>query len=59
MKKFVPKNKQSKKNQSQMNAQSRGSWGILKPVTRVIQSKKLYSRHAEKELVRNDMNTEP
>lgn len=33
----------------------RGDWGELNPVTRVVDSKKMYNRHKEKEKVRKQM----
>lgn len=44
MKKFVPLEKRSKKEQKAYYANQRGSWNGVKPVTRSIPSKKLYNR---------------
>lgn len=44
MKKLIPLNKQSKAAQKEHAALQRGSWEGVKPVTRVVQSKKKYSR---------------
>ena len=44
MKKMIPLNKQSKKAQRNYHAKQRGSWNGLSPVTRVVPSKKIYSR---------------
>lgn len=44
MKKFVPLEKRSKKEQKAYYASQRGSWNGVKPVTRSIPSKKLYNR---------------
>ena len=44
MKKIVPLAKQSKKAQKRYHARQRGSWNGLSPVTRVVPSKKVYSR---------------
>ena len=42
--KFVPLDKRSKKEQRAYHAQQRGSWNGVNPVTRVVPSKKVYSR---------------
>lgn len=44
MKKLVPLKKQSKAAQKEHAASQRGSWEGVKPVTRVEESKKKYSR---------------
>lgn len=44
MKKLIPLKKQSKSAQKEHAASQRGSWEGVKPVTRVIESKKKYSR---------------
>ncbi len=44
MKKFVQKSKMSKKARRAENAAGRGNWGDVVPVTRVIPSKKHYTR---------------
>ena len=41
---MVPLQKQSKKNQKAYHAQKRGSWNGISPVSRVVPSKKAYSR---------------
>ena len=43
---FVPLNKQSKKQQKAYYARSRGSWNGVRPCTRAMDSKK---RHAERQ----------
>ena len=40
---FVEYSKRSKKEQKKTNNLARKSWGITKPITKVIPSKKLYS----------------
>ncbi len=40
---FVPKNRLSKKAQKELNRQRRTTWGFS-PVTRTVESKKLYRR---------------
>ena len=44
MKKLIPLKKQSKFAQKEHAARQRGSWEGVKPVTRVVESKKHYSR---------------
>lgn len=42
--KVVPLKKQSKKAQRAYHARSRRDWNGVKPVTRVVKSKKVYNR---------------
>lgn len=44
MKKYIPLKKQSKAARKEHAALQRGSWEGIKPVTRVAESKKKYSR---------------
>lgn len=44
MKKLIPLKKQSKVAQKEHAASQRGSWEGVKPITRVVESKKRYSR---------------
>ena len=44
MDKIIPLKKQSKKEQRKFHARKRGDWNGLKPVTRVVKSKKVYDR---------------
>ena len=44
MDKIIPINKQSKKEQKKFHARKRRDWNGLKPVTRVVKSKKVYDR---------------
>lgn len=44
MEKFVSYEKLSKKKQKELNAAKRGTWGLVKPVTKVKPSAKLYNR---------------
>lgn len=46
--KFIPKEKLSKKKRKELDAQKRNSWGEIKPVTRLVESKKVYNRQREK-----------
>ena len=47
--KIIPIEKQSKKAQREFYAKQRDSWNGVKPVTRVVKSKKLYDRNREKQ----------
>jgi len=42
--KFVPFEKLSKKEQKERNKQKRGAWGEVKPITKIVPSKKVYNR---------------
>ena len=42
--KVTPLKKQSKKNQRKFHAAKRGSWNGVSPITRVVQSKRIYDR---------------
>ncbi len=44
MQKFVPRLKLSKRRKKELNQQQRSTWEGIKPVTRKVESKKLYSR---------------
>lgn len=44
MKPFIPYDKCSKKARRERNAQKRGTWGPLNPVTRKPESSKAYNR---------------
>lgn len=44
MKNFIPLEKQSKKQQKEFYSSKRGSWNGVNPVTKVVQSKKVYNR---------------
>lgn len=46
--KFIPKEKLSKKKRKELDAQKRNSWGKIKSVTRLVESKKGYNRQREK-----------
>lgn len=49
MKKMVPLAKQSKRAQKEHNQAQRGDWGAVKPVLRIVESKKRYSRKRVKD----------
>ena len=42
--KYIPLEKRSKRAQREHHARQRANWGDVKPVTRVIPSKKAYDR---------------
>lgn len=44
MQKMIPYEKLSKKEQRRLNAAKRGSWGEIKPVTRMAENPKAYKR---------------
>ena len=44
MEKFIPYEKRSKKEQRKFDAMKRGSWGDVNPVSRKVESKKVYNR---------------
>lgn len=44
MEKMIPLSKQSKKERQKYYASKRGSWNGVSPVTRVVQSRKVYDR---------------
>lgn len=51
--KFTEYDKLSKKKKSEINSKKRGNWGGINPVTKVVQSKKVYTRkekHSQKNL---------
>ena len=47
--KVTPLKKQSKKNQRKFHAAKRGSWNGVSPITRVVQSKRIYDRNRAKQ----------
>ncbi len=44
MEKFVPYEKLSKKEKKKLDQARRGSWGNVNPVSRKVESKKVYNR---------------
>ena len=48
MEKFIPYEKLSKKKRRELDRQRRNDWGELKPVTRKIESGKIYKRKKAK-----------
>ena len=48
MKKFISYQKMNKKKRKEIDKQKRGDWGDIKPVTKVVQSKKVYNRKSYK-----------
>lgn len=53
MEKFVSYEKLSKKKQKEINAAKRGDWGLVKPVTKVKPSAKLYNRKKKDQMSYN------
>ena len=49
MREHTPLKKQSKKNQRKFHAAKRGSWNGVSPITRVVQSKRIYDRNRTKQ----------
>ncbi|MGN0793530.1 MAG: hypothetical protein ACI4MG_03535 [Aristaeellaceae bacterium] len=49
MKRMIPLEKQSKRAQKEHDRLGRGDWGAVKPVLRVVESKKRYSRKRQKD----------
>ena len=52
--KVTPLKKQSKKNQRKFHAAKRDTWNGVSPVTRIVQSKRLYDRNRAKQENRRD-----
>ena len=50
MKKFIAYEKLSKKEQKELNAEKRKTWGDVKPITKVKPSAKLYNRKKKQDL---------
>lgn len=49
---MVPLKKQSKQRQREFHASKRGSWNGVCPVTRIVESKKVYDRNEKKRELR-------
>ena len=49
MREHTPLKKQSKKNQRKFHAAKRGTWNGVSPITRVVQSKRIYDRNRTKQ----------
>lgn len=58
MEKFIPYEKLSKKKQRELNAQRRGSWYGVNPVTRKPENPKAYNRSKARNW-RNDPDSVP
>ena len=58
MNKFVPFEKLSKKKQREINAQKRGSWNGVNPVTRKTENIKAYNRKRAQKQDLNDLQSE-
>lgn len=59
MTKFVPKEKLSKKAQRKLASEKRNTWGSINPVTRRIESKKLYNRKKVRQEGNDSYQAEP
>jgi len=55
MKKFTPYKKLSKKKQRELDAAQRTTWGLINPVTKKTENKKIYNRKR----IRNDFDEKP
>ncbi len=51
---FVPLNKRSKKAQREFYAKKRGSWHGVNPISRTVQSRKVYDRARAKQSTRRN-----
>lgn len=49
-KKMIPLQKQSKRAQKEYHLSKRGSWGDVNPVSRTVESKKVYNRKRMKRI---------
>ena len=54
MKKQVPLDKQQKSARKEHDRSQRGDWGAVTPTTRVVESRKKYSRERQKEADRRE-----
>ena len=57
MEKFIPYEKLSKKKRRELDRQKRNDWGEIKPVTRRIESGKIYKRKKAKQ--EEDLDASP
>lgn len=53
---LIPISKQTKKTRKLFYRKYRGDWQGVNPVTRVMQSKKIYSRKRENEIIERNFN---
>ncbi len=44
MKKFIPREKMSKKARKELDKKNRATWGVLNPITRTSKNPKIYDR---------------
>ena len=56
MKKQIPLKKQQKRAQKEHDRAQRGDWGGIKPVLRVVESKKKYHREQQKDRDHAEIN---
>ena len=59
MEKYIPYEKLSKKEQRKIDAQRRGSWGSLSPVTRKPANSKAYNRNKSRNWKRDYLEPIP
>ena len=59
MEKFIPYEKLSKKKQRERNKEKRGTWGALKPVTRMSENPKAYNRRKARRWMDDDHHDAP
>ena len=52
MNRYIPLNKQTKKQQKAYHSVQRNTWGTIRPVTRIVNSGKAYDRAREKKVCR-------
>lgn len=53
MKKYIPKDKLSKKARRLIDSRRRATW-LISPVTRTVESKKVYDRHRKSRELQDD-----
>ena len=58
MKKYIPLNKRSKKEQKEYHSRQRRTWGNIKPVTRSVPNGKAYNRKEEKQKTGREFRNE-
>ena len=57
MTQLIPLDKRSKKARREYHAKQRGSWHGVNPITRTVQSRKIYDRARVKQADRRDLGT--
>ena len=59
MQKFIPRNKLSKKARKELDAAKRRTWEGFNPITRTVESKKVYNRKKVQRGIDDFHHTEP